>query len=70
MSDIPPIKIPKSSLAWAEVEGWCKAHLSKYRIQLESEQTSVDKVPAIRARIAMLKALLNSNAEDLPNDQS
>jgi len=69
MSDIPPIKIPKSSLAWAEIEGWCQARLTKYRSQLESEMVPVEKIPAIRARIAELKALLNSTAEDLPHDE-
>ena len=65
MSDIiPPIKIRKSSPEWGEISSWCEAHLTKYRLQLESDAHPVEKVPALRAQIKLLKTLLKSTAED------
>jgi hypothetical protein len=62
--DSATIHVRKTSLEWEEISRWANVMLKKYRIELESESHSVDKVPALRARISLLKTLLNSNADD------
>lgn len=47
---------------WAEVSAWASSELQKSRDLLESEATTPADTPAIRARIKLLKRLL-----ELPN---
>lgn len=62
-----PINIKKSSDEWKEISRWCEERLAEYRLKLESENVPAGDVPGLRGRIAALKALLTSTAEDHRN---
>lgn len=71
MSDgAPLIKVRKDSLAWGEISAWAEYHLKSYRLQLENEHGAADKVAGLRARISLLKSLLNATPEDQTNVKS
>jgi len=55
-------RIDIHSDTWAEVSAWALSELQKTRDMLESEATEPADTPAIRARIKLLKRLL-----ELPN---
>lgn len=66
--DFPRIRIRAHSDEWRQVVAYIEARLKYHRQQLEAEGVSVEKVPAIRARITELKALIDANREDTPNE--
>lgn len=66
--DAPRIRIRRHSDEWRQVVAYAEARLTYHRKQLEAEGVSVEKVPAIRARIAELNALIDANREDTPNE--
>lgn len=51
-------RIDTLSDTWAEVSGWASSELQRARDLLESEATDPADTPAIRARIKLLKRLL------------
>jgi hypothetical protein len=57
----PVVKIRTGTPEWDSLTAWVDHHLKSYRMQLESETVSTDKVAGLRARISMLKALQKSN---------
>lgn len=64
----PLIEIRKNSAEWRSLADWAEHYLSVYRLQLESESVSADKVAGLRGRISVLKSLLKSTVEDHDND--
>lgn len=46
------------------LDKYIEERLNKYRLQLESGDTALDKVPALRARIQELKSLHQSIHEE------
>jgi hypothetical protein len=55
-------RIATHSDTWAEVSAWASSELAKSRSQLESEAATQEQSIALRARIKLLKKLL-----ELPN---
>lgn len=55
-------RIDPHSDTWAEVSAWASSELQRARDTLESETTDMADTPAIRARIKLMKRLL-----ELPN---
>lgn len=51
-------RINTNSETWSEVSDWAKQELSQARERLESEATGPDQTIALRARIKLLKKLL------------
>lgn len=66
--DFPRLKIRAYSDEWRQLMAYVESRLKYHRQQLEAEGIPVEKVPAIRARIAELKALIEANREDTPNE--
>lgn len=54
---------------WAEVSAWASSELQKSRDLLESEVTEPADTPAIRARIKLLKRLLELPNKVAPTDE-
>jgi len=69
--DSPRIRISRFTNEWRQIVAYVEARITNHRQQLESEMISLDKVPAIRARIAELKALIEANpVEEKDNDST
>lgn len=62
-------RINTHSDTWAEVSAWASSELQKYRDQLESEATEPADTPAIRARIKLLKRLLELPSKTAPTTE-
>ena len=59
--DTPVIKIRRNSPEWEQILAYAESRLAYHRQQLESESVPSEKVPALRARIAELRALVGAN---------
>lgn len=62
-------RIDTFSDTWAEVSAWASSELQKSRDLLESEVTEPAATPAIRARIKLLKRLLELPNKEAPTDE-
>lgn len=62
-------RIDTLSDTWAEVSGWASSELKKSRDLLESEATEPADTPALRARIKLLKRLLELPSKAAPADE-
>lgn len=59
-------RINTPSDTWAEVSAWASSELQKARDQLESETTTHEQALALRARIKLLKRLLELPSKVAP----
>lgn len=62
-------RINTLSDTWAEVSAWASSELHKSRDLLESEATEPADTPAIRARIKLLKRLLELPSRTAPTTE-
>lgn len=62
-------RIDIHSDTWAEVSAWASSELQKSRDLLESEVTTPADTPAIRARIKLLKRLLELPSRTAPKTE-
>lgn len=62
-------RIDTQSDTWAEVSAWASSELKKSRDLLESETTEPADTPAIRARIKLLKRLLELPSKVVPAEE-
>lgn len=58
------MKVEKHSVTWRSVESWATDHLATYRKQLEANGGTELHYAQLRAKVSMLKALL-----DLPTKE-
>lgn len=59
--DAPMIRINKASDEWNQIVAYVEARLAQHAQQLASESVPLEKVPALRARVAELRALIEAN---------
>jgi hypothetical protein len=62
-------RIDTNSESWSEVSDWANEELRKARTLLESEATGPDQTVGLRARIKLLKRLLELPSESAPKDE-
>lgn len=62
-------RIDTHSESWSEVSDWTNNELSKARDLLESEAIGADQTIALRARIKLLKRLLELPSKTVPQDE-
>lgn len=62
-------RIDIHSDTWAEVSAWASSELKKSRDLLESEATTHEQALALRARIKLVKRLLELPNKEAPTDE-
>jgi len=62
-------RINTNSDTWSEVSGWANTELIQARERLESEATDADQTIALRARIKLLKKLLELPSQSAPRTE-
>jgi hypothetical protein len=62
-------RIDTNSESWSEVAGWATSELARSRDLLESETTDHEHTLALRARIKLLKRLLELPSQTAPKDE-
>ncbi len=61
-------KIRRGSAEHESLSSYVQSRLTMHRQQLESTDVPIDKVPALRARIHELKALLDNLDEEIRHE--